>query len=158
MHSSPAENYHVYNLRLTPDERRYIASTAHFHFIWLEKPGRLARSVREMPAVKFGVTFSISCEAPFHSICLAYMLLRFCDENIRNGDYHIFKLESLCFRYAEHGIYGVMLFNRPFKWAVREARAAAILECNGFYLVDDTICSRWMGRSSAWVDDGPLAK
>lgn len=136
----------------------YIKAQTRFHFAWLERPERLSQSIREMPHVKFGVIFSISCDVPFHTMCLAYMLLRFRDENIRMGDYHIFRLQSLCFRYTEHGIYGVMLFDRPFKWAYLSARTQGFLESNGFYLIKNTVFSRWISTSAGGGNDARLTE
>lgn len=139
---------------IRPDVFAYIRQNAQFNFVWSPTVQHLCVSVRENPLAKYAVMFQITCAAPFHTVCLAYALLRFKMENTSLPDYHHFRLVDLSYKYLPGRIYGVMIFDGGFSWAWQRATNLALLECNGFYKSHDVPCSRWISEDADWVDGG----
>lgn len=88
---------------------------------------------RHLRHAKYAVVFHITPPSEnLRGLALAYMLLRFCEENIRAGDYHIFKLLTFSYRFFHFGIHGVMFFDDVFQPAYLRARSLAFLRANDF--------------------------
>ena len=141
---------------MQPNVFRYIRENAHFNFVWSPTVRHLCQSVCDNPRAQYAVMFQITCAAPYHTVCLAYALLRFKMENTSLPDYHHFQLVDLSYKYLQGMVYGVMVFDNDFHWAWERATTLALLECNGFYKSHDVPCSRWISEDPEWVDSGIL--
>ena len=116
----------------------------------------VCQSVYDNSRAQYAVMFQITCAAPYHTVCLAYALLRFKMENTSLPDYHHFELVDLSYKYLQGMIYGVMVFDNNFFWAWQRASTLGLLECNGFYNCHDVPCSRWISEDAEWIDSGIL--
>ena len=135
---------------------RFLWAQAQFNFVWIEDARYLADSVAEMDGAKYGVMFSIACRAPFHTFLLAYMLLQFQVVNTQLTEVEAFNLLSLCFRYRRGGIYGAMIFDKYFRGAYNDAKAAADNGRNDVFWAAGKLCSRWIRSDNRWLDAGRL--
>lgn len=91
-----------------------------------------------VPRARYATAFHISCEIPFLSICLAYMLLRFSDEHIRDSDYHRFNLLGVAYQYYTSSIYGVAFYDVGFRPAYSRAVNLSFLVSDGFSTCQNT--------------------
>lgn len=92
-----------------------------------------SRRPRPLRSAKYAVVFYATTRAEaLRPLALAYALLRFVDENIRNADYHRFNMIAVTYRFTERGVVGVMFFDAAFRFAYSRAISSALLESDGF--------------------------
>lgn len=81
--------------------------------------------------------FKIECNIPYQSICLAYLLLRFSEENIRDSDYHRFNIVGLTYQFFRQSVYGIAFYDARFRPAYSRAMALSFLNTDGFSSFSD---------------------
>lgn len=59
----------------------------------------------------FAVAFAIRSAPTFHLLDLSWLLLRFQDRYIREGDYNRFNLLNLSYRIGIRGTYGLLIYD-----------------------------------------------
>lgn len=121
--------------------------------MWFEVNELLPVCPRHLAHAKYAVVFHLSTPVErYCALTLAYMLLRFCEENIRAGDYHIFHLLALSYRFIPFGVYGVMFFDSPFQFAHLRAKSLAFLRSNGFspYTAENIPVLRWFSTEPTY--------
>lgn len=113
--------------------------TSTFYFIW--------HDLRDWPQVhpidnaRFAVGFTINTSPGLEVFALAYMLLRFCEQNTRDGDYHLFKIVDLTYHVEAGTVRGMCFFDNLFRAAFSRAVHSSILIMNGFFPnADDKKC------------------
>lgn len=111
-----------------------------FIFVWLKIKDFISHQrPRPLRSAKYAVVFYTSTpSAALRPLALAYVLLRFVDENIRNADYHRFNLIAVTYRFVAHGILGVMFFDSSFRFAYSHAVSSSILSSDGFTTMENT--------------------
>jgi hypothetical protein len=87
------------------DVSRYVQS-ADVAFMWF-KADTFVKS-KDLPGADYAIAFWIRCDRPFHSVCLAFTILRFSELYISKGESNRFDLVSLCYSFTEDGVYGVL--------------------------------------------------
>ncbi|EDR08115.1 uncharacterized protein LACBIDRAFT_297816 [Laccaria bicolor S238N-H82] len=91
-------------------------------FVWVETPFILQRHLYRSP---FAVIFSVDCLPPFHSLTLAFLILRFMDIYIREGDYRRFQLLALTYCFTHTSVYGVLFFDHRLAFVFNMAHVCA---------------------------------
>ena len=76
---------------------------------------------RTPDGAQYAVAFYIPSDPPFHSVDLAWMLLRFQDFHIRDCDYQRFSLISLSYVIQYRGTTGLLLFDKDLHGAYEKA-------------------------------------
>lgn len=122
----------------------YVTRNARYLFVWRNSGHFLHR----VPGARYAIVFQISCDLPYHSLCLAYMLLRLSEENIRNGDYHRFNLLGVTYHYSRSTVYGVAFYDANFRYAYSTALHHALTGTDGFAMFPSINNSR--GPVSTW--------
>lgn len=102
---------------------------------------------RPIPNVSYAVAFFIPSATPFQVLDLSYVLLRFMDRYIRDGDYTRFNLLSLTYKLGPTGSLGVLLFDRHLRTAYRQTRLKARSSTDRFV-------RRFEWPISTWPDNG----
>lgn len=107
----------------------YISDCAKFTQIWID-----ARNLPQtyIKGAGFAVMFHIKCQIPYHTACLAYLLLRLSDENSRLNHYHPFHAVGLCYQFRRDGVYGTIFYDHRFQHCYSRAMVNSFLRRDGF--------------------------
>ncbi|KAJ3532823.1 hypothetical protein NMY22_g7589 [Coprinellus aureogranulatus] len=99
----------VYSLELNQVNIDHVKMTARYCFVWLKR-GECFHQPFPCNS-KYGVFFTITTRRPHGSFALAFMLLRFSEAGVQDGNYRRFKLVDLCYQSTECAAYGIMFFD-----------------------------------------------
>ncbi|KAJ7475434.1 hypothetical protein B0H11DRAFT_1671128, partial [Mycena galericulata] len=87
-------------------------------FLWMTAAALLPYYI---PNAKYAVSFYIPSRDHFHALDLSFVLARFMDKYIREGDYRRFKLISFAFTLEIDGTYGLLLFDKKLRKIFKKA-------------------------------------
>ncbi|RXW18900.1 hypothetical protein EST38_g6961 [Candolleomyces aberdarensis] len=101
----------------TDDQRdaRSYAENASALFMWI--PAQDVFKTEFLPSAQYAVAFSVVCERPFHTICLAYAIAHFQEAYIDVGGQQHFTTLSICYGFNSYSVYGVFFYGQDFKRA-----------------------------------------
>ncbi|KAF8143485.1 hypothetical protein K438DRAFT_645266 [Mycena galopus ATCC 62051] len=99
-------------------------------FIWMKASSLLLEF--SIPNAVYAVLFLVPGTAPFQSVDLSYIFLRFMDKYIRSGNYNRFNLVSLSYTLGPSGSFGVLLFDNGLRTAYLQQRLRARASRNAF--------------------------
>lgn len=68
---------------------------------------------------KIAIVFNIRTQRPFHSLALAYMLLRFSEQYTKESQYKRFDLVDLCYEFTDSGVHGALFYDTGLRHAYR---------------------------------------
>lgn len=107
----------------------HLHREAKFAFMFMHDPADIA-NLAGPRGITHVVAFSIVTKRPFHSLALAFMLLRFMDAQPLGDWSERFKLRNICFRFSGDVVHGAMYFDRKFQDAYIAVGEAAIIASN----------------------------
>ncbi|KAK7015774.1 hypothetical protein R3P38DRAFT_2543487, partial [Favolaschia claudopus] len=99
------------------------AKKAQVLFIWMTADSILGEC--SIPNAAYAVLFFVPGSDPFQSVDLSYILLKFLDKYIRDGDYNRFNIVSLSYQLASDGSFGVLFCDRRLRTVYQQARIRA---------------------------------
>ncbi|KIJ96815.1 hypothetical protein K443DRAFT_134034 [Laccaria amethystina LaAM-08-1] len=114
-------NTTIHRTDIQYDAVQYVTSSQPI-FVWVETPFILRRNLHRSP---FAIIFSVDCLPPFHSLTLAFHILRFMDIYIREGDYRCFQLLALTYCFTHTSVYGVLFFDHRLAFVFNQAHVRA---------------------------------
>ncbi|TEB10475.1 hypothetical protein FA13DRAFT_245902 [Coprinellus micaceus] len=100
----------VYDTRPDPTSVHYLTRTASFFFVWMPSPSFVCP--HDVAGADYATLFDITCDRPYKSLALAFMLLRLSERLTRQCDYARVKLVNLSYKFYDGGVHGVLFYDK----------------------------------------------
>lgn len=113
----------MYSKELNQHSIKHIKETAQYTFVWFKRPQFFGAAYPR--DAEYAVAFTIITRPPYTALALAFLLLRFSETWVAEGEYRRFEMVDLCFHLKETVVYGVMFFNQDFADAYAKTGARA---------------------------------
>jgi hypothetical protein len=115
-------------------------------FLWMQV-SRL--DLQHIPDAKYAVAFNIQSTRTFEALDLAYVLLRFMDKYIRDGDYDRFSLLGVHYKLGPLGSFGLLIFDHHLRSAYHQICIKSRLYSSNYSPKYNLPLSTWPSKCDA---------
>lgn len=102
----------------------YVVNSLKAVFVWISFDGHVGG--RRIPRGRYAVAFQLLCDAPYHSVSLAYTIIRFSELICHYGGGRHSDMITLAYSFNSRGVYGVFVYDRHLRHAFRHVARRAL--------------------------------